>query len=260
MAPNKKKKAASNPARGFMTTSVPSKPKESETPTQAPKTLSSEDAASEPEKNTEEAPVPVPAVSSQEADLQKLSPDELEKHLHESELQLLIDKYGSKCRADSARQISRLESEKRVLQPQASYLSLVDWIPPELLDEILTENKQDLTNQVKRGLNAPAEDTKSFGMEETLCIRLWTLRETLLGLGFKESHVDETIPMALRLVATDTSLNKDMMWGLDQALEWLATYYDDVDLPHYRKSVTQPTRVSKENTSETGKNKLVSHL
>ena len=90
MAPNKKKKKpASNPARGFATTSIVSKNKiEDNVAVEEP--ITAETASSGPVQLTS------PALKyglDPEMQLHELSPDQLEKQLEESELQLLVEKH-----------------------------------------------------------------------------------------------------------------------------------------------------------------------
>jgi ATP-dependent RNA helicase DHX29 len=81
----KKKKPAANPARGFATTSIASKPKAEKPP---------ESAAILPK---EETPVSLPVVSSapKEDSLKHVpqTPEELEAQLERDELQLLVEKH-----------------------------------------------------------------------------------------------------------------------------------------------------------------------
>lgn len=182
MPPNnkKKKKPASNPARGFATVSMPSKPKPETTQTTSPATGESKATPeSEPqptgaEDRTANASAP-PATSS----LQNYTPEELEKHLEEAELQILVDKYASKCRNDATRQAAKLENERRVFRQQSVTLSLLEWLPTEIQDTIFdlygTEEHEYLAASGKTS-------AKQAGSEEEVYNKLWTLKETLLKI------------------------------------------------------------------------------
>src|SRR5690349_18391225 len=131
----KKKKPASNPARGFATTSVASKPR-----IEAVETVPSDEGLpdKELEKHKDETtteslvtPATTGVVSAQ------LTPEEFEKQLEESELQVLVEKYSQKAKRDAVRQITRLQTDRRLLRGQADILNTRKWLPPEVMDEIL---------------------------------------------------------------------------------------------------------------------------
>lgn len=142
MPPNnkKKKKAPANPARGFATVSVPSKPKAPE-PTTAPAPATAEEsklAAPEADQQTTAEGSQAPETKAQENQLlQQYSPEDLEKHLEDAELQLLVEKYAAKCKNDAARHVTKLETERRIMRQQAASLNVFEWLPTELLDRIL---------------------------------------------------------------------------------------------------------------------------
>ncbi|KAL9602381.1 MAG: hypothetical protein Q9179_002563 [Wetmoreana sp. 5 TL-2023] len=150
MAPKKKtKKGASNPARGFATTSVASKSKnvvedltESTTPSPAP------DIDNRLQKEND-------GHLSGEQDLHELAPEELEKRLEESDLDLFLEKHGEKMRRDVARQVTKLQTEKRLLRPQTEPLQIRPWLPPEIMATITEslETKQSLPNRALRSSN-----------------------------------------------------------------------------------------------------------
>lgn len=250
MPPNnkKKKKPASNPARGFATVSVPSKPKPetseppSSTATESKSTRQNESqpAASEDRPTGAGAPQADPS-------LQNLSPEELEKHLEEAELQILVDKYAARCRNDAVRQASKLDTERRVLRQQSVSLNMLEWLPAEIQDRILeiahTEEHEYLTS------NGRNSNTKQTGSEEDLYIKLWTLKETLLKLGFSESRVEEALKHILSyFVGNPTSASREVVWNLDESLEWLAMHSDKKDLPSYTQN-TRPVKGSDSVTS-----------
>ncbi|KAJ9198010.1 hypothetical protein DTO164E3_3934 [Paecilomyces variotii] len=243
MPPNKKKKKpASNPARGFATVSVPSKIKTTDSPTVSSAAEST--AASDVEKS-QPVPVSEPAAAAATAApegqaLKDYSPEDLEKHLEEAELQLLVDKYASKCKSDSARQVAKLETERRVLRPQANTLSLTDWLSPEILDQLLN-----LAQKEQHETDPPpaydSNESKGPTSEEDLCVRVWTLRETLLKLGFPEPKIQEALKHILVYFSGNpTSNSKDVIWNLEESLEWLAMNCDPNELPPYLDKAPAP--------------------
>lgn len=247
MAPNKKKKKApANPARGFATVSVPSKQKIA-TPAEAeqPETVPG-DAAEPSDKQQDQKSTESPSAGGKK-EIHQLSPEELEKHLEEAELHSLVEKYASKCKSDASRQVVKLETERRVLRPQAQTLSLLNWMPPELLDQILEKERYELRNQQSLASNGSGSDLSKSISEDEMCSRLWTLQQTLLELGFPESKVNEALKNVP--ISNDSSSGRDSIPCLDQTLEWLAMNCDEFGLPQYgeRKQVPAIT------DSQTGK-------
>lgn len=259
MPPNskKKKKPASNPARGFATISVPSKPKPESIETASPATGESKSTPqNEPQPaRTEELPAgagaPEPAPS-----LQNYSPEELEKHLEEAELQILVDKYAARCKSDAVRQVNKLETEKRVFRQQSVTLNLLEWLSTDIQERILElaglEEHENLTS------NGKDSNAKQAAAEEELYMKLWTLKETLLKLGFPENRTEQALQhILLYFVANPTSASREMVWNLDESIEWLATHSDKKELPSYTQTSSGPRKDADSVTSwMTGKPRL----
>jgi ATP-dependent RNA helicase DHX29 len=238
MPPNnkKKKKPASNPARGFATVSMPSKPKPETTATPSPATGESKATPeSEPQTaHTEERPSETSAPQAVTS-LQNYTPEELEKHLEEAELQILVDKYAAKCKNDAIRQATKLDNERRVMRQQSVTLSLLEWLPTDVQDRILelsgTEEHEYLI------ASGRTTSPKQAGSEEELYNKLWTLKETLIKLDFPENRVEDALKHVLQYFAgNSTSAGRDVVWNLDEALEWLATHSDKKELPSYTQT------------------------
>lgn len=251
MPPNnkKKRKPASNPARGFATVSVPSKPKPENTDT--PSTTTGESKATpqnEPQSaGTEDRPA---AASAPEAapSLQNYSPEELEKHLEEADLQILVDKYAARCKNDAVRQATKLDTEKRVFRQQSVSLSLLEWLPTEVQAKILelagTEEHEYVTSSGRNG------NAKQAGSEEELYMKLWTLKETLLKLGFPENRTEEALKhILLYFVGNPSSASREVVWNLDESLEWLAMHSDKKELPSYTQTNSRSQKDSDSVTS-----------
>lgn len=211
--PSKKKKPAANPARGFATTSVASKPKPEKsqeassiepsganTPATVPKT-------SNGDSKTEDKPASKP-----ERELHELSPEELETQLEASELQQFVEQYAGKVRKESARNVSRLQTDKRILRGQADYLAVSSWLPDELMQQILeyaTMSNSESSGAGKRIL--PKGDE--------LLSKVWQLRIILAGIEIPSERVNEAI---VHLLSNPPTEDPSGTWGLDEALEWLA--------------------------------------
>ncbi|KAL4779326.1 P-loop containing nucleoside triphosphate hydrolase protein [Aspergillus varians] len=232
MPPNskKKKKPAANPARGFATVSIPSKVKPLE---------SSEPASTVDSKSVSESDRPTPAESNQSApnadetpSLQNYTAEELERHLEDAELQILVEKYAAKCKSDAVRQAGRLETERRVLRQQVVPVNLNEWLPSDVVSSILG-----LAEAEEQGLSPQPVRDKRAVPEDELCTKIWVLKDTLLKLGFPENRVEEVLKHALTYFAGNfTVTNRDIVCNLDESLEWLAMHCDPEELPSYTQT------------------------
>lgn len=238
MAGKKKaKKPAVNPARGFATTSVASKPRveladdndeadgSSDSPTPATKDAAAS-VAGQPQ-----AAATADAASTKEPE-KTLSPEEFERQLEESELQLMVEKYAQKVRRDVQRQKNRLETDRRVLRGQAETVNTRKWLPTELMDHII-----DLIQAESRFAASSISSENSNGskvlQEEDLAIRLWTLQETLVAAGFPENKIEPVLRFVLDIASNVSTPSRESIWGLDEALEWLARECVRDELPDY---------------------------
>ncbi|KAI0544613.1 helicase associated domain-containing protein [Xylaria curta] len=237
----KKSKPAANPARGFATTSVASKPRlETTAPAQTPPNgpaVSDSTAAGPAKHDVSVAPsttqpnhAAAAATDSQPAP--SLSPEEFERQLEESELQLLVEKHAQKVKRDTARQKTRLETDRRLLRGQAEPLNTRKWLPQELMDQIL-----DLIQAESRfaasSLASERPPGEKMPSEEDLTMRLWTLQQTLTGLSFSPEMVDAVLQYVLELGPSVSGAGKDYIWGLEEALDWLARSCSREELRDY---------------------------
>lgn len=239
MAPSrKKKKAATNPARGFATTSLVSKSKTREDaelveiPTAETPIIDDGGHFSHDHEAQHEKP----------AELRDLSPEELENQLEESELQLFLEQYREKSKKDASRQIARLHAEKRLLRSQADHLIVRSWLPAELMqliESLLYAQIKDVNLQ-----SSPITKTElsNSTTQDTSLARLWTLEQVLIGIGIQQVKVREAILHVIRQKARQTneqSAGKDTLWGLEESLSWLALYCDNGELPSYEAGPTK---------------------
>lgn len=234
MAGNKKKKTkpAANPARGYATTSIISKTRVEPTdpdPTPAKKIAE----AAKTTAPTTQAPSSAEKAANG-AEKKELTPEEFEAQLEEEELQLWVDKHAQKTKRDAQRQKQRLETDRRVLRSAADSVNAKKWLPTELMDHIL-----DLIQAEGR---FAASSTNSEGApggkmlsEEDLTIKLWTLQQTLRAAGFPEDKVQGALQFVLDISTNITGIAKDSIWGLDEALDWLARECPMEELPDYDK-------------------------
>jgi len=263
MPPNnkKKKKPAANPARGFATTSIPSKPKPESTTSTPPTAATTTPAESKPTSAAPETDQATPAEGAQPSEtqtkdtqsLQQYTPEQLERHLEDAELQLLVEKYASKCRNDAARHVTKLETERRVMRQQATgSLNVLEWLPTDVLNRILS-----LVETEECELS-PQPGAKRTFSEEDLYMKLWTLKETLVRLGFPERRVDEALKhLLLYFAGNPVPTNRDALWNLDEILDWFALHCDPAELPSYARTGAQLPKDSDKTISWiTGKSKF----
>lgn len=228
MAPKKKKtKPAANPARGFATTSIASKPRAEVTNEPAPTAPDAKLNAPPPSssRDPKAPPPPNPVQDNTPKNSQQkesLSAEEFERQLEESELQLLVEKHAQNVKRAAQRQKSRLETDRRLLRGQAESLNTRKWLPQELMDHIL-----DLIQAESRfgASSIASENLTSNGKlpsEEDLVARLWTLQQTLAGTGFAEDKVKPSLQYVLDIASSIGGTSKDSIWGLEEALDWLA--------------------------------------
>ena len=238
----KKKKPAANPARGYATTSIASKKKVEGPDSDTGPTLADDREEDVPAQSMGSTA----AVHSEDAlpkvQPQALTAEEFEQQLEESELQVLVDRHAQKSKRDAIRQKGRLETDRRVLRGQAESLSSRKWLPQELMEEIL-----DLIKGEGRFAGQPSDmsNTSKQLSEEDLTVRLWTLQQSLIGAGFMEEDVVMAIRYVLDISDRVTAGAKDAIWGLDEALDWLARERSKDQLPDYEKWQRRAGNISK---------------
>ncbi|KAL8651060.1 MAG: hypothetical protein Q9226_004873, partial [Calogaya cf. arnoldii] len=228
MAPKRKsKKATSNPARGFATTSTASK----KVPTgESLESTAPEEPQVQPIAELPSGDAPV------DKELQDLSPEELEKQLEESDLQLFVEKHLDKIRRDVTRQVTRLQTEKRLLRPQGEYLSTRSWLPPEIME--LIAQTLDAEQMFAKPGSGFQDHTNTKGLsDDDLCIKIWTLKQVLIQLGFaydsSEKALRHLLKVAQSLPMRESLVGKDNIWGLDCCLDWLAMHCGIQAMPLY---------------------------
>ncbi|KAI3342568.1 ATP dependent RNA helicase [Ustulina deusta] len=234
----KKSKPPANPARGFATTSVASKPRvETTAPAGTPPNGSTASGSVATGLAKPDASIPPPTAQPNQAAPHtqpepSLTPEEFERQLEESELQLLVEKHAQKVRRDATRQKTRLDTDRRLLRGQAEPLNTRKWLPQELMDQIL-----DLIQAESRfaasSLASERPLNEKLPSEEDLTMRLWTLQQTLASLSFSTEKIDAVLQHVLELAPSISSANRDYIWGLEEALDWLAKSCNREELRDY---------------------------
>lgn len=252
----KKKKTVANPARGFATTSVASKPRlevvepvgsQSSSGINTPKNAPPATSEATPQASTS-----VEQRSEREAQAKEtvLSPEEFERQLEESELQLFVEKYSQKVKRDAQRQCSRLETDRRLLRSQAENINTPKWLPRELMDHVLDLIKAE-SRFYASSLSSENAGPGKMPSEEDLVSRIWTLRQALSGAAFSESVVESAIQHILDIAPNISSAPRDYIWGLEEALEWLARETPLEELPAYGNRAKPVFKDSADSTSAT---------
>jgi ATP-dependent RNA helicase DHX29 len=247
MAPNKKKKkAVSNPARGFATISQPSKAKEAritENDVSVEAAASHKSAPTQSEVNVRHQSAEVTKSSTVEpCTIDGMSPEELEAHLENADLQNVIDAHGARCKADATRQVNRLETERRQLRSQSHRLAAASWLSDEVVEDILMRYAKRLDARSTHFLTASTVDID----ETSLLLRLWTLEQVLTALKLRDvsTVIEHVVLSSLRGKIEGT---QESIWGLQDALKWYATRGSSEDLPDYEhgiiSSLTQDSEV-----------------
>ena len=237
MAGKKKaKKPAANPARGFATTSIASKPRAdpAEAPGDNTPAGNANDDAAPPSTDTPQTATTTTAntKTGTGAPAAELSPEEFERQLEESHLQLLVEKHAQKVRKDAQRQKTRLETDRRLLRNAAETINTRRWLPQELMDHVLgliqAEGRFAASSVSSEGA------TSRLPPEDDLIIRLWTLQETLESSGFPEDRIQPALQFALDIAPNIAySSRSESIWGLEEVLDWFARECAKEELPDY---------------------------
>ncbi|PSK56712.1 ATP-dependent RNA helicase DHX36 [Elsinoe australis] len=240
----KKKKPAANPARGFATTSIASKTKvEAPEDTPEPAITASDKAnvkEAKPNGTASEGIDHNPVTSERE--LKDLTPEELEAQLEQSELQQLVELIAPKVKREAARQVSRLETDRRVLRGQAEWLSTSSWFSEETKNRLLqlVASEHEVSDETDTPKGQPLS-------EDAMLSRIWTLQSILHALEFPEHRVREVIE---RLLSQPAISEQSTTWGLVEALEWFAVHCKAKELHDYEtQKQTESGRSSEEETA-----------
>lgn len=216
----KKKKAAVNPARGFATTSIASKGKtEKATENQNDTSETSSIIAASTPTVPEEVQHSIAPISPKDRELYELTPDQLEAQLEHSDLQNAVEQQGPKARKESSRQISRLQADRRVLRSQAETLAIKEWLPDELMQQIIDLATEE--GMTPSTTEAEAGSLKNLS-EDAVLAKIWQLYLVLKEIDISEEQTHEALQYVLSVQPQDDSTNN--VWGVSQVLDWLALH------------------------------------
>ena len=261
MAPSKKKKLKSNPARGFATTSIASKPR------------TDLDVPTRPVENQAVASISSPTVklvgvaedtdrkgANEDAAVEALSPEAYSEHLEDSHRQLMLEQYGEKINRDVKRHSNRLRTERRLLQSSVDYVSLIPWLPTDLL--LLVKDQLNITyTETFKNLQYSQTDSD----DDEFLIRICTIYRTLVELGIEEHQARAALAHVVHIsqlqIGSPSPMGKNPdLWGLDESFDWFALHeVPDTYPANVSSAVTGKVEVGERSTaSPTGKDRLPS--
>ncbi|KAF2996451.1 hypothetical protein E8E13_004010 [Curvularia kusanoi] len=237
----KKKKPAGNPARGFATTSIASKPKVEKEKSTAD--VAAKESVQTLSKDSPSVPVAAAgAVKEEKVVKQEVvqTPEELEAQLERDELQLLVEKHAAKVRRESRRQVTKFETDRRVLRGQSHHMTVHEWLPAEILDTIISLAQTESNDSNRR--QGQQQSLLKVMSEEEAMSKLWTLSLTLRDLGFTQEQLEPV----LRWLCSDAGGidATSAVWGLQEALEWLALDHCEGHSFSYEDSKPKPSAIS----------------
>ncbi|KAF2478195.1 P-loop containing nucleoside triphosphate hydrolase protein [Lindgomyces ingoldianus] len=237
----KKKKPAANPARGFATTSVASKPKQE-------KVVGADAKEPNKERVTPLSQTPQITVDPQPQSKEVVqTPEELEAQLEHDGLQLLVEKHASKTRREFRRQVSKIHTDRRTLRPQSEIMSVRDWLSSDVLDNVIALAQEE-SNDPNRRLGQ--KSLLKVLPEEDGISKLWTLDLVLRELGF--THVNIQLVMKW-LCANAVNIDSTAsIWGFQEGLEWLALDQCEGHAFSYEEPKTKRFLTNSQSTSRPG--------
>ncbi|KAF2457555.1 helicase associated domain-containing protein [Lineolata rhizophorae] len=232
MAPQKgkkkKTKQATNPARGVATTSIPKAVKNQEDESVSSPTKQESSKTPTPNASVDAIVIEPTKEGKPLKSLPELSPEEFESRLEENELQIMVDDLGPKVRKESARHVSRLNTDRRALRAQSLDLPTFDWISDDLTEKVLSLLRREIDQRQHQGRTDLDEPLPA---EQDLLFRFWTLQFTLEEIGFANDRIQEALKNLLLNTPKPDSTSQP--WGLQESLDYLAIACTEEELRRY---------------------------
>lgn len=228
----KKRKVVANPARGFATTSTPSKAKPpasstDETPSKVGAQVSIIPEASEGEGGKIEAEYTIPTEEEQE----------------DFELQCLVEKHGPKVRKEAQRIVNRMEAEKRTIRNICFPLKLERILRFNLTRYASKQRPEESEQEIGLGdqiLRLAREEYAQHQVEkdngwkgETVLVNGWVLHRVLIAMGFPLKRVEEGLRALAGMSTNMLDKEKGLESAIEEILDWLALYCDEDELPGF---------------------------
>lgn len=168
---------------------------------------------------------------------QDMTADQLEVHLEDAELENIVEKSAERAKSEAARQVARLETECRTLRALAMPLETDDWLTEGLVEEIL--NLYQSSGVEHEGAHRLPQHDKEI-QQDDLLVKLWTLQQVLRLLHIPRE--ERVLKHVVSLTSDCNLISKDYIWGLEEALDWLALHASAEELPSYQPSIQSSRR------------------
>lgn len=236
----KKKKAASNPARGFTTTSIASKSKQDSQ--KAEREVEDKEKARGSAKEHLDASSDGATITTSSNPMLRMSPEDLEKHLEEHELQALIDVSLEKAKKVSSKEISKINHDRKVSRKQANPFYMSSWFSQQTLNIVLNLCRSD---QFEWQTLTGRGQTKQNVSEDDMTMNLWSLQQVLRDISVDESSIHDILVKLCKL--SPNSSPETRLWGLKESLDWLAVKNDPLSTTPYDRDA--PVDISSRNVS-----------
>lgn len=230
----KKRKPAANPARGFATTSVPSKAK--------PPAINLEDTVlSKTEVKTPVVPETKKG-AGEKPEKEYTIPTEEEQE--DFELQCLVEKQGPKVRKETQRIVNKAEAEKRTIRnicfplnhEKIFRFNLTRYVSKHQPGEG-AEQEIGLGEQILR--LAREEDAQldqgggSVWRGEAVLVNGWIVQRALISMGFPIERVEEGLKALVARSTNPLGREKGLELAIEDTIEWLALHCREEELPGF---------------------------
>lgn len=231
----KKRKPAANPARGFATTSTPSKAKPPAATAEDPALSGAEDKAPTVSKTGQRA--------EGGADKEYTIPTEEEQE--DFELQCLVEKQGPKVRKETQKIVNKAEAEKRTIRnicfplklEKIFRFNLTKYASKQKSEETM-EQEIGLGEQILRLAREEYGQLNQGGGNKTwkgeaVLVNGWILQRALLAMGFPLKRVEEGLQILAGVSTNLLGREKGCELAMEEIIEWLALHCDEEELPGF---------------------------
>lgn len=256
----KKRKPAANPARGFATTSVPSKAK-------PPATDLEETARSKTEAKTPVVPETKKGTGKTPEKEYTIPTEEEQENF---ELQCLVEKQGPKVRKETQRIVNKAEAEKRTIRNICSPLNhekifrfnLTRYVSKHQSGEV-AEQEVGLGEQILR--LAREEDAQqnqgggSVWRGEAVLVDGWIVQRALISMGFPIKRVEEGLKALVSRNTNPLGKEKGLELAIEDTIEWLALHCGEEELPGFVETSGIGNGTKKGDSAPSGKSGVIAN-
>lgn len=240
MANKKKKKPAANPARGFATTSMPSKVKSTHDDDSTTKISEEQTLPHRGSENTDTVDLKSRPPTSADPDTNSMTAEQYEAHLEKVWFENIVAANAIRVKSDAARQVTKLQNEWRLLR-----LNAENPVVPELTEDILDKILEDDATLFSRRAKIPADSkTTAENDDQKHLLSLWLLYNILTTL--KMPAIDEVLEWVAPQLINNTLEADDSVTGLTACFKWYAAYSVPEELPNYQIGKVADTNLEDE--------------